>query len=494
MNFNNFVKIHAFFYVFVLSLKNKNIYEKRGKSLMKKFFAELQRIGKALMLPVATLPIAALLMRLGAEDIFNIPVVATAGSIIFDNLPLIFGIGVAIGISKDGHGAAALSGVVAYLIITEVTKVMNDSINMGVLSGIIGGYLAAKLYNRFNSIKVPQVLGFFGGKRFVPIITGLSALIVGIIFGWVWPPIQNVIQAFGEFLTQSGPTGVGIYGAFNALLLPTGLHHILNSLVWFVFGNYTNIAGEVISGDLFRFFAGDPTAGSFMAGFYPIFMFGMLGAGLAMIQTARKDQRKKVSGIIIGAAGTLALTGIGEPMFFLFVFSAPVLFGVHAVLQGSSLALTSLLGVKHGFGFSAGLIDYVLNFGLSTKGWLIIPIGLLYFVLYYVIFRFLIVKLNLKTPGREDDVDYNIEATVKGTEKEIAEKYIEYLGGADNITHVDSCITRLRLQLVNKDIINENGLKELGISGIFRMKTSVQVVVGTRAEFIASDINKVLKK
>lgn len=460
---------------------------------MRKFFAELQNIGKALMLPVATLPVAALLMRLGQDDLLGIPVLAAAGSIIFTNLPIIFGIGVAIGISKDKHGAAALSGAVAYFVITEVTSVMNDTINMGVLSGIMGGYIAAKLYNKFRDIKVPQVLGFFGGKRFVPIITGVVSLFVGILLGWVWPPIQDGIHSFGLFLTESGAAGVGIYGFFNALLIPTGLHHILNSLVWFVFGDFTNTAGEVVSGDLFRFFAGDATAGSFMAGFYPVFMFGMVGAALAMYQSAKKENRKKVGGILFGAALTFALTGIGEPLIFLFCFTAPVLFVAHALLQGTSLAVCSLLGIKHGFGFSAGLFDYVLNFGLSTKGWLIIPVGIVYFILYYVVFRVLITKLDLKTPGREDEEDEDEVEEIEGTPDEIALKYIEYFGGKENIKHIDSCITRLRCQLVDSEKINKNGFKKLGSSGVFVLKGSVQVVVGTHAEFIAQDINKILK-
>ncbi|MFO7969194.1 MAG: N-acetylglucosamine-specific PTS transporter subunit IIBC [Bacillota bacterium] len=459
---------------------------------MKRFFGELQRIGKALMLPVATLPVAALLMRLGAPDLLNIPVVNAAGNVIFDNLPLIFGIGVAIGLSKDGHGAAALSGAIAYFVITEVTAVMNADINMGVLSGIIGGYLAAKLYNRFSDIKVPKVLGFFGGKRFVPIVTGFAALLLGVLFGWIWPPIQDAIHAFGELLTESGPIGVGVYGVFNALLLPAGLHHILNSLVWFVFGEFQTVGGEVINGDLFRYFAGDPTAGNFMAGFYPVFMFGMLGAALAMYTTSKPENRKKVGGLLLGAAGTFALTGIGEPLLFLFIFTAPILFVAHALLQGTSLAITTLLGVKHGFGFSAGLFDYILNFGLSTKGWLIIPIGLVYFVLYFLVFSFLIKRFNLKTPGREDEVDES-EIEIKGTPDEIAHKYVEFLGGKDNIILCDACITRLRLQLKDPTIINESGLKKLGSSGVFKMKNSIQVVVGTHAEFIAQDINKVIK-
>lgn len=459
---------------------------------MRKFFGELQRIGKALMLPVAILPIAALLMRLGAPDLLNIAVVNAAGNVIFTNLPLIFGIGVAIGLSKDGHGAAALSGAVAYFIITEVTVVMNADINMGVLSGIIGGYLAAKMYNQFSNIKVPQVLGFFGGKRFVPIITGFSALILGVLFGWIWPPIQNGIEAFGQFLTDSGPFGVGIYGVFNALLIPTGLHHILNSMVWFVFGEFTTTGGEVIYGDLHRFFAGDSTAGTFMAGFYPVFMFGMFGAALAMFRTSKPKNRKKVGGLLLGAAGTFALTGIGEPFLFLFIFIAPILFVAHALLQGTSLAITTLLGVKHGFGFSAGLFDYVLNFGLSTKGWLIIPIGLVYFVIYYFVFSFLIKRFNLKTPGREDEVDES-EIEIKGTPGEIALKYVEFLGGKDNIILCDSCITRLRLQLKDPTLISETGLRKLGSSGVFKIKNNVQVVVGTHAEFIAQDINKVIE-
>jgi len=459
---------------------------------MRKVFGELQKIGKALMLPVATLPIAALLMRLGAPDLLNIAVVNAAGNVIFAYLPIIFGIGIAIGLSKDGHGAAALSGAVAYFVITEVTKVMNPAINMGVLSGIIGGYLAAKMYNHFSNIKVPKVLGFFGGKRFVPIVTGLGALVLGVLFGWIWPPIQDVIQSFGEFLTKSGPFGVGIYGVFNALLLPTGLHHILNSMVWFVFGEFTNLDGIVSNGDLSRFFAGDPTAGNFMAGFYPVFMFGMLGAALAMYRTAKPENRKKVGGILFGAAGTFALTGIGEPLLFLFIFTAPMLFVAHALLQGTSLAITTLLGVKHGFGFSAGLFDYVLNFGLSTKGWLIIPIGLVYFVLYYFVFSFLIKKFNLKTPGREDEVDDTI-VELEGTPDEMALQYIEFLGGKANIILCDSCITRLRLQLKDQQLINEVGLKKLGSAGVFKMKNNVQVVVGTHAEFIAQDINKIIK-
>lgn len=464
---------------------------------MKKFFGELQRIGKALMLPIAVLPAAALLLRLGAGDLLNIPFIEKSGGAIFDNLPLIFAIGVAIGISFDGAGAAALAGAVGYFVITAGTATINADINMGVLSGIIAGYMAGVLYNKFHDIKVPEFLGFFGGKRFVPIITGACSIVLALIFGYIWPGIQNGIYAFGEWLTRSGALGVGIYGTCNSLLLPFGLHHVLNSLVWFVFGNFTNAAGEVVSGDLFRFFAGDPTAGSFMTGFYAIFMFGMPAAALAMYHTARKDQKHIVGGVLFSAALTFFLTGIGEPLIFSFCFVAPVLYLIHAVLQGTALAVTYILGIKHGFGFSAGLLDYVLNWGLATKPWLLIPIGIVYGIIYYVLFRVAITKFDLATPGREpidEDNEFNTNSRDINSidDKEKTKKYIEYLGGYNNFDRAEACITRLRLSVKDPALVNKKGLKSLGASGVLEVKNNIQVIVGTKAERIANSINKEL--
>lgn len=461
---------------------------------MKKLFGALQKIGKSLMLPIAALPVAALLMRLGSADLLNIACVAKAGSAIFDNLPLIFAIGIAIGISFDGAGAAALAGAIGYLTMSAAYTAINPDINMGVLSGIISGYLAGKLYNRFHDIKVPQVLGFFGGKRFVPIITGVSCLILAVVFGYVWPPIQAGISAFGNWLTQIGAVGTGIYGTCNVLLLPFGLHHVLNSLVWFVFGDFKNAAGEIISGDLYRFFAGDPNAGNFMAGAYPIFMFGMPAVALAMYKCAKKENRAKVGGGLFSAALVFAVTGIGEPLLFSFCFVAPALYAVHAVLQGSAYAVCSLLGIKHGFGFSAGLIDYLLNYGLSTNGWMIIPVGIVYFLLYYFIFTFMIKKFNFMTPGREDFDPDNEIAVFDIPEDEKALKFIEFLGGRNNFKSVEACITRLRLTVADDSLVNEKGLKSLGAAGVLHVKNNIQVVVGTQAESIAETINRELKK
>lgn len=465
---------------------------------MKKVFAQLQRIGKALILPIVVLPAAALLLRLGAPDILDIPLVHRAGGILFDNLALLFAVGVAIGFSFDGSGSAALAGVVGYFVLTEGAQTINPEIDMGVLAGILAGCLAGTLYNRFHDIKLPDALGLFAGKRFIPIVTGAVCVVVAAIIGYIWPPIQDVIYSFGEWLTTSGPLGVGIYGFCNQLLIPTGLHHVINTLAWFVFGTFTDAAGEVVTGDLWRFFAGDPNAGTFMTGFYPIFVFGMPAAALAMYRCAKPENRKAVGGVLFSAALTFALTGIGEPLLFCFCFVAPLLYVVHAALTGVSMVACSLLGIKHGFGFSAGLIDYSLNYGLATKGWLIIPLGIAFFVIYYFVFKFFITKFDLSTPGREEvvseaEIDQEKKALVDAGGVERANVFIEYLGGAENLEHVEACITRLRLGLKDVSLVDENALKSVGVPGVLKAGNSAQIIVGTKAEVIAQEINDRLK-
>ena len=369
---------------------------------MNGFLGPLQKVGKALMTPVAVLPAAGLLLRFGQPDLLNIKWLADAGGALFDNLPLLFAIGVAIGLASEA-GVAGLSGMVAYFVMTKVAVDFNKDINMGVLAGIIAGSLAGWAYNRFHATKLPEFLGFFGGRRFVPIITALFALLLGIVFGFVWPPIQSVINAIGQWIIGAGALGVFVFGVMNRLLIPLGLHHIINSLVWFVFGNYTDATGKVVTGDLNRFFAGDPNAGAFMTGWFPIMMFGLVGVALAIYQEAKPSQRAAVGSIMFGAALTAFVTGITEPLEFAFMFVAPVLYFVHALLAGSSMALVYILGIKDGFTFSAGLIDYILNFGLATNPLLLIPIGLIYLVIYWTLFRFMIRRFNILTPGREPD-------------------------------------------------------------------------------------------
>jgi N-acetylglucosamine PTS system EIICBA or EIICB component len=449
----------------------------------------LQRIGKALMLPIAVLPAAALLLRLGQKDLLNIPFMAAAGDAIFANLALLFAIGIAVGLAKDGNGAAGLAGAIGYFVLTKGTVAIDKDINMAILGGIISGVVAGLLYNRFHDIKLPEWLGFFAGKRFVPIATAVTMLILAGIFGVIWPPIQSGINAIGDWITGAGALGAGVFGFLNRLLIPIGLHHVLNSLVWFVFGEYNGATG-----DLNRFFAGDPTAGTFMTGFFPVMMFGLPAAAFAMIAAAKKERRKAVTGMLIGLAFTSFLTGITEPIEFLFMFIAPVLYGIHAALTGISMALSVALGIHHGFGFSAGAIDYFLNFGIAQKPVLLALIGVVYAILYFVIFYFLIIKLDIKTPGREDIVLEAEGTTGQGgsvQHVELAKQYLTALGGKENLENLDNCITRLRLKVKDMDSVDEATLKQLGAKGVIKLnKTDLQVIVGTDVEFIANEMKK----
>ncbi|TDQ76856.1 N-acetylglucosamine-specific PTS transporter subunit IIBC [Paraburkholderia silvatlantica] len=464
-------------------------------------FLKIQSLGRALMLPIAVLPVAGILLRFGQADMLNIKIIADAGGAIFDNLPLLFAIGIAVGFAKDNNGVAGLAGALGYLVQTAVMKDINDKLNMGVLSGVVAGVVAGMLYNRFKDIKLPEFLAFFGGKRFVPIVTGLTCLALGIVFGYVWGPVQGVIDTAGHWLTTAGAIGTFVYGLLNRLLLVTGLHHILNSLVWFVFGSFTPAAGgAAVTGDLHRFFAGDPTAGSFMAGFFPVMMFGLPAACLAMLHEAPKDKRAMVGGLLFSMALTSFLTGVTEPIEFTFMFLAPVLYAIHAVLTGLSLAICSLLGIKLGFTFSAGAIDYVLNYGLSTHGWYAIPLGAVYAVVYYGLFRFFIRRFNLPTPGREASAgDTAIASSMSGVAVAAggsataslsrAARYIDALGGAANLKVVDACTTRLRLTVADPAHVSEPALKAIGARGVLkRGGESVQVVIGPEADIIADEI------
>ena len=468
-------------------------------------FARMQRLGRALMLPIAVLPVAGLLLRLGQPDVFNIKMIADAGDTIFTNLPLLFAIGVAVGFAKDNNGTAGLAGAIGYLIEIAVMKDINDKLNMGVLSGIVAGCVAGFLYNKYKDIKLPEYLAFFGGKRFVPIVTGVTCLVLGIILGYVWAPVQAAIDAAGGWLTGAGALGVFVFGVLNRILLVTGLHHIINSLAWFVFGSYTPPGGgAAVTGDLHRFFAGDKTAGGFMTGFFPIMMFGLPAACLAMFHEAPKERRAMVGGLLFSMALTAFLTGVTEPIEYTFMFLAPALYAIHAVLTGLSLAICSALGIHLGFTFSAGAIDYVLNYGLSQRGWLAIPVGIVYAVVYYGLFRFFIRKFNMATPGREPaTTDAEVESydntgfvsPTAGATVPRAVRYIAALGGASNLTLVDACTTRLRLSVVDSAKVSEPELKAIGARGVLkRGATSVQVIIGPEADLISDEIRTELER
>lgn len=457
------------------------------------FLGKLQKLGKSLMLPIAVMPVVALLLRFGV--LLKAPFIAAAGAAIFDNLPILFAIGVAIGFAKNNHGAAALAGAVGYFTLTACAKAINEEINMFVLGGMIAGVLAGNLYNKYHNIKLPDFLGFFGGKRFVPIITSIYSIGLGFIFGYVWPFIQKGIDAVGNWIIAAGEGGLFVFGTLNRLLIPTGLHHIINSITWFVFGEYNGATG-----DLNRFFAGDPNAGIFMAGFFPVMMFGLPAIALAIYTTAKKEHKKAVAGALISVAFTSFLTGITEPIEFMFMFIAPVLYAIHAVLTGISLAVTYKLGILHGFGFSAGAIDYIVNWNLATKPILLIPLGLAFAVIYYVVFVFAIKKFNIKIDIISQDmedvvIDEKVTSSKEDNMDDLARQYIEALGGKENIEDLDSCITRLRLTLKDISKVNEKQLKSLGASGVIKISNnSMQVIVGTKVEILCNKMKVFLTK
>lgn len=476
-----------------------------GKDLTKKssgssVFAFLQKLGRSLMLPIAILPIAGLLLRLGQPDLLNFAPIAKAGDAIFGNLPLIFAIGVAVGWAKENHGAAALAAFVGFQVMSasapEFAQIFWDNpegTDMAVLGGILVGLVAGSLYNKFYRTKLPPYLAFFGGRRSVPIVTGFAALGLGLFAALVWPTIGGWFDSFGAWVIQSGPIGKFFYGILNRLLIVTGLHHVFNTPLWFQFGEFTNAAGEVVTGDIARFMAGDPTAGGFMAGFFPIMMFGLPAAALAMYSTALPKNKKRAAGILMSAALTAFLTGVTEPLEFSFMFLAPVLYGIHAVLTGLSLALMDILGVKLGFTFSAGLFDYVLNFGIATKPLLGLLVGLGFFVLYFVLFRFFILKFNIKTIGREDEItnaEVNVpSAASAGLSNTPAGKYIAALGDVGNIVEIDNCATRLRLKVNDASLVNDAAVTALGARGILKPSAhAVQVIIGPEVELLAGDM------
>jgi PTS system N-acetylglucosamine-specific IIC component len=477
---------------------------------MKGLLANLQKVGGALMLPIAVLPIAGLLLRLGQPDLLDSASVAAAGDAIFSNLGLLFAIGVAVGLARENHGAAGLASVVAYLVATRGAEVLiavppqavadvsgrarelavaaykahelsKLSVPVGILSGLIGG----ALYNRFYRINLPSYLSFFGGRRFVPIVSGFAGLLLAVAFGTQWQHLEQAMDALSRTVLHAGVFGLFAYGVLNRVLIVTGLHHIINNIAWFLLGDYHGVTG-----DLKRFFAGDPSAGSFMAGFFPVMMFGLPGACLAMYHTALPERRRAVGGLLGSIALTSLLTGVTEPIEFTFIFLAPALYGVHALLTGAAFIIMSALHVRLGFGFSAGLFDYLLNFSRATHPLWLLPVGLGYFALYYGLFRFAIVRFDLKTPGRGE-----LESATPVTQAAAAggAAWVAALGGAANLTSVAACTTRLRLEVVSQSAVDPERLRQLGARGLVRPSArTLQVVVGTVADQLAGEIGAAL--
>ncbi|MGL9737036.1 N-acetylglucosamine-specific PTS transporter subunit IIBC [Serratia sp. (in: enterobacteria)] len=490
----------------------------------------LQKVGRALMVPVATLPAAAILMGVGywidpvgwGGDNALAAFFIKSGSAIIDNMSVLFAIGVAYGMSKDKDGAAALTGFVGFLVLTTlcspaavsmIQKIPLDQVPAAFgkiknqFVGILVGIISAEVYNRFSGVELPKALSFFSGRRLVPILISFLMILVAFILMYIWPVIFNGLVNFGEHIQKMGSVGAGIYAFFNRLLIPVGLHHALNSVFWFDVAGINDIpnflggqqsieAGKAVVG----------ITGRYQAGFFPIMMFGLPGAALAIYHCARPENKAKVAGIMLAAAFAAFFTGITEPLEFSFMFVAPVLYVIHAVLTGISVFIAASMHWIAGFGFSAGLVDMVLSSRnpLATHWYMLIPQGLVFFVIYYVVFRFTINKFNLMTPGRElavagdetDGYDVNVDSNAGKDENEtttLARRYVGAIGGSDNLTGIDACITRLRLNVKDSALVNDALAKRLGASGVIRLnKQSVQVIVGTRAELIASAMRNVI--
>jgi PTS system N-acetylglucosamine-specific IIC component len=458
---------------------------------------------------------------------------SAAGGAIFAHLPLLFAIGVAIGFAKKADGSTALAAAAGYLVMEAVFKTMSPvvldgvldqvgdqaQINYSVFGGILVGLITAVLFDRYHTIKLPSYLGFFGGRRFVPIVVSVASLILAFALSYFYPIFNAGLTSVGQFIGGSGAFGAFTYGFANRMLIPVGLHHILNTYIWFIYGDYQTPAGTLVTGELSRFAAGDPNAGLLTSGFYPILMFGLPAAALAMIQLAKPRQKKLAIGIL-GAAGLTAfLTGVTEPLEFAFMFVAFPLYVVHAVLTGLSLAIAYQLDIHLGFSFSAGLIDLLL-YGTAPAAKnipLLIVMGIAFFLVYYFLFRFCIKKWNMRTPGREPEDEFDAEQAANlddapggfsaaigggsGTATALAtrpladtkaEQLIAAFGGRENLVNVDACITRLRMEVADKDLVDKARLKGLGAAGVIEVGNNVQAIFGTQAESLKSDINDAL--
>ncbi|WP_323700978.1 glucose-specific PTS transporter subunit IIBC [Staphylococcus pseudintermedius] len=514
--------------------------------MFKLFFGQLQRVGKALMLPVAILPAAGILLALGnamhneqlvslapwlKHEVFVIlsTIMESAGQVVFDNLPLLFAVGTALGLA-GGDGVAALAALVGYLIMNAtIGKVMHISIDQifsfadgaktlsqanklpqhalilgiptlqtGVFGGIIMGALAAWCYNKFYNITLPQFLGFFAGKRFVPIVTSLVAIVTGIVLAFVWPPIQEGLNDLSNFLLNKNLVlTTFIFGIIERSLIPFGLHHIFYAPFWFEFGSYVNQAGEVVRGDQRIWMAQmkdgvEFTAGAFTTGKYPFMMFGLPAAAYAIYRQARPERKKIVGGLMLSAALTSFLTGITEPLEFSFLFVAPILYVLHVLLAGTSFLVMHLLDVKIGMTFSGGFIDYIL-YGLlnwdRTHALYVIPVGIVYAIIYYFLFTFVIKHMNLKTPGREDEVAETRDTSVERLPFDV----LDAMGGKDNVKHLDACITRLRVEVLDKAKVDVNALKELGAAGVLEVGNNMQAIFGPKSDQIKHDMALIMK-
>ncbi|WP_366249062.1 PTS transporter subunit EIIC [Terribacillus aidingensis] len=461
----------------------------------------LQRLGKSLLIPIVALPIAGILYRLTAEDLLDVPLFQAAG-VILTQMDALIAIGIAMGLAKTkDKGIPALTGFLAIIVLKEGLALMNPDLNMSVFGGVLAGLIAAFVYNRFKDTKLPNMFAFFSGEKFPITVIIFTMVLVAGLMSWLWPYAQMGIDAFSKTLMDLGAIGVFIFGFLNRFLLPFGLHHVLNTYVYFGLDEYTTASGEVVNGEITRFLSGDPMAGFFIGGFYITMLFGVPAIALAIARAARyKKQETKT--LMSSGAATSVITGITEPVEFTFLFTSPLLYFVHSVYTGLAGATLYILHIRHGFSWGAGLIDYIVNLGLSDGGLLILPVGIVFFLLYYFTFYFVIKKRRVAVIGQIEDKLYeaaageeekNLELT-HNNYRYMAQKLVENLGGKQNILINDNCMTRLRLEVKDMNEVNQQKIKQMGVHGIVEVdKHNLQIIIGSQATIVKKEIDDILE-
>ncbi|WED25748.1 PTS transporter subunit EIIC [Vibrio sp. DW001] len=467
------------------------------------FKNQLSKLGRAMLIPIAAQPIAGLLARFGHTDLLDIQILLIAANVIFGNIDMLFAIGAVVAFAKTKDKTTSiLAAIISLMIFKKSLEYVNPDLNMGVFAGIIIGVLTAILYNHSREWKTPNMFSFFTGEKFVVTLGPLLAVPLGILFAQFWAPIEHGLNNLAILITLSGAIGIFLFGVLNRLLIPVGLHHVLNSYIFFEVGSFTTSTGTVVTGEIPRFLSGDPTAGGILAMFFVVMMFGLPGAALAMYHTAKPTKKKEAKAAYGSGAVTSFVTGITEPLEFMFMFLAPQLYLIHALLTGTAGVILYFFNVKLGISFGFCIIDYGLNYNLGTNSWIILPVGLVYFLVYYFTFKLVIERRDYKIFGREDDT-VNFDENVSKEEYEIrlnhdnyqymSKKIMQYIGGKDNIVDAECCVTRLRLELHDGSLVDAESIKKTGAKAVVKVSdTSIQVVIGTDVGKVMKELNKLL--
>lgn len=459
---------------------------------------QLSKLGKAMLIPVVAMPVAGLLSRLGQPDLLNMDVLKIASDVIFGNLDLLFAVGCILAYtnSKD-KSSAVLAGVLSVMVFRQSLSFFDENMSMGVFAGIVSGISTATIYNKSKDWKVPSMFSFFAGEKLAITLGPIFSIILAYAFSIIWPPIESVLDQFAMGLGSMGILGVFLFGFLNRILIPTGLHHVFNAYIFYELGTYTTANGTVVTGEMSRFLAGDPSAGAFLVMFYVIMVFGIPGVAAAMYKTAYPENKEEVKGLANSGSLTSILAGVTEPIEFSFMFISPLLYFIHSVFTGLAGAILYLFNSRLGFAFGFNIIDLVLNWKMGNNVIYIIPVGIAFFFLYYFTFKTIILKKDLKTPGRTEELSEDMDETsLKLTHSNytyMAKKILQNLGGAENIANAENCVTRMRLEIKDIDLINEDNIKKTGAKGIVKVnKNNIQIIIGTDVVHVMKEFNDLL--